>query len=878
MRRFRRLFHRRRLDSELAGEIRAHIEERAGELMDAGMNRGDALSAARAQFGNPTFLLEESRQVWSYAVIENALRDLRIAARALRKNPLFTAVAVATLALGIGANAAIFSLINAVMLRPLPFPQPDRIVMLWEVPSKRLQAAAAGPVAGQNPVSPINFMEWRERAHSFEAMAAIAPFPMGLSGYGQPREVDALQVSADFFRVLGVAPLMGRVFTAAEDVPDGPPVVVLSYGLWRQQFGGDQSLLGRSVQLHDEPYKVIGVMPETFDLPFQHAEIWVPVQIASGGGADEGRFLSVIAKLKPGVTIPEAHGDLNAVAREISRERPALSLDWTTNVLSIYDQTTGRISTALLLLFGAVTFVLLIAAGNVGNLLLMRGAGRQREIAVRVALGASRLRIVGQLLAESFLLALAGAALGVGLAFIGLRGIVASLPALALPRIDGVHVDARVLMFSLVLCIATTFLFGLAPALTFSRAGPDDALKQGGLRNTARGARRVRGLLVVSEVALSLVLLAGAVLLARSFVNQTGVDRGFHIDHILTMRMFFAPARYHDDGKRARYGEDILARVRALPGVEAASTVHILPMTGGVSGSCFSRTDRPEPAPGTAPTSDFLIVSPRYFSVMRIPLLGGRDFDQHDTTAVEPGIVVNEAFARRFYPNENPIGKRLNLCWNVREGVIVGVTANARQTELTVAPNPTIFLDQAQTPMYFSALVVRTALPPAAMGRSVEDAIHAVDPDQAISHVETMEDVVSESVARPRLESMLLGIFATIALLLAIIGLYGVLAYVVTQQTREIGIRMALGADSSRLVRDVLRHGLGLMLAGIAVGLALALALTRYIGSLLYDVKPTDPPTFIAACAALLVAGLLASWLPARRAAAVDPMRSLRWE
>jgi len=471
-----------------------------------------------------------------------------------------------------------------------------------------------------------------------------------------------------------------------------------------------------------------------------------------------------------------------------------------------------------------------------------------------------------------------GGTLGVGLAYVGLHGIVASLPALALPRVDGVHVDARVLLFSLVLCVLTTLLFGLAPALSFSRANPDDALKQSGLRGTSRGAHRVRGLLVVTEVALSLVLLAGAGLLARSFLKQTTVERGFRVDHILTMRMFFAPARYHDNGRRARYLQDILTRVRSVPGVEAASSAHFLPMTGNVSGSCFSRTDEPEPAEGMAPSADFLIVSPRYFSVMGIPMLMGRDFNESDAIGTDPGVVVNEAFVRRFYPKENPIGKQLNLCWNIRKGTIVGVTASARQTDLTVAPNPTIFLDQAQTPMYFGALVVRTALPPSSVARSVEDAIHAVDADQAIAHVETMEDVESESVARPRLESVLLGVFAGIALTLAIIGLYGVLAYVVTQQTREIGIRMALGADSSRLVRNVLGQGLGLMIAGVAVGLVLALALTRYVGSLLYGVKPTDPLTFALACIALLFAGLLASWLPARRAAAVDPMRSLRWE
>ena len=876
MNRLRHLFARRRIDTELAEEIRGHIEERAEELIAEGMNPDDALHAARAQFGNPTFLLEESREVWSIMAIDNLIRDLRLGARALRKSPLFTAVAVLTLALGIGANTAIFSLIDAVMLRPLPFPDANRIVMLWEVPPKRIQAASPGNDPTQNTVSPVNFLDWRARTHSFTAMSAMEPFPMGLSGYGEPRAVDGLRVSADYFRVLGVAPLLGRTFTAAEDVPNGPPVVVLSYSLWQEQFGGDRTVIGRHIQISDAPCTIIGVMPQGFDLPFRHAEVWAPIQIQPGGG-DEGRYLNVIAKLKPGVTMAEAQADMNNAARQIAQLRPFLSRDWTTNVLSIYDQTTGKVRPALLVLFGAVTLVLLIAAGNVGNLLLMRGAGRQREIAVRVALGAGRARIAGQLLAESLLLSLAGSAAGVGLAYAGLRAIVASLPALALPRTEGLHVDARVLGFSLVLCMITTLLFGLAPALSFSRANPDDALKSG-LRNTSRGAHRTRALLVMTEVALSMVLLVGAGLMVRSFVRQTGVERGFRTDRILTMRMFFATAGYSDNGRRARYLEDVLTRVRALPGVEAASTAHFLPMTGIVPGSCFTRADRPEPAEGFAPTADFMTVSSGYFAVMRTPFLAGRDFNDHDRFGDDAALIVNQAFARRFFPNEDPVGHQLHLCWNARHGTIVGVSANTRQTDLKVAPNPTIFLDQVQVPMYFAALVVRTAVPPMTMARGVQEAVHAVDPDQAISDVETMDDVVAESVARPRLESMLLGVFAGIALVLAVVGLYGVLAYAVTQQTREIGIRMALGADSGRLRREVLTRGLRLIVIGMAGGLALAVGPTRYVESMLYEVKPTDPLTFAAVAAALLIAGVLASWLPARRATAVDPVLSLRWE
>ncbi len=878
MSRLRRFFRRSSLDRELAGEIAAHIQETADELMESGMSREDALLAARSRFGNRTAMFEQSRDVWSFEVIESFFRDLRTSARALRRTPLFTLGAALTLALGIGASAAIFSLIDAVLLRPLPFPQSGRIVMLWERPPDRISTAALGPSKQhRNPVSPMNFVDWRDRTHSFAAMAAMSSFPMGLSGYGAPREVESLQVSAAFFQVLGVPPLLGRTFNAREDVPNGPRVVVLGYRLWQEQFGGDRSIVGRSVQLQDEPFKVIGVMPEGFDLPADRAEIWVPIQITDRASANGGRYLHVLAKLKPGVSIARAETDLVAVEHDIARERPAFNQDWSTTVVTLYDQTTGDVSTALLLLFGAVLIVLLIASGNVANLLLMRGTHRRREIALRSALGASRARIVAQLLAESSLLALFGGALGIAFAFLALRAIVASLPALPLPRCQSVHIDAGVLVFSLALCVFTTFLFGLAPALSFSRTSPDTALKGSSARATAGGGR-TRGFLVVSEVALSLILLIGAGLLARSFLNEIGINHGLRTDHILTLRMFFAPSRYGNDQRRAEYVEEMLARVQSVPGVSSAAFVHFLPMLGEVSGSGFRRSDRPEPPAGYRPSVDYLIVSPQYFSVMGIPLLRGRDFNQRDTISVEPSIIVNQAFAGKFFPSENPLGKRLEMDWNIRHGVIVGVAANNRQTDLKVPPEPTIFLSQAQSPMYFGALVVRTALPPRAVATAVEGAIHTVDPDQAISHIESMEQLVSDSVARQRLESLLLGIFAVLALVLAAVGLYSVLAYSVALRTREIGVRMALGASPLQLVRGVVRDGLGLMLPGIAAGLAASLALTRLLGSLLYGVTPMDPLTYAAVSLLLLVVGIFASWLPARRAAAVDPVGSLRIE
>ena len=878
MTRLGRLFGRRSLDRELAGEIEAHIAEKADELVEGGMPRAQAMLAARAQFGNRALVLEDSRAVWSFHPIETLLRDLRIGARSLRRTPLFTAVACATLALGIGANAAIFSLVNAVLLRPLPFPQTDRIVMLWEHPPRRATTADLEARKQQNRVSPVNFLEWRDKTASFQGMAAMVAIPMGLSGFGAPREVAAVQASAAFFSILGMPPLLGRTFNESEDVPDGPRLVVLSYSLWRQQFGGDRSVIGCAVSLWDESYTIIGVMPEQFDLPFAHAELWIPIQIVRGTRAGEGRYLYVIAKLKPGVSIAHAQADLDGVARQISIERPMLSEGWTAGVLSLVQQTTGDVRTALLLLFGAVMLVLLIAAGNVANLLLMRGTQRGREFAVRSALGASRTRIAVQLLAESLLLSVAGGVCGIALACFGLRAIVVSLPALALPRMDGVEVDWRVLLFSVGLCLGSTFLFGLMPALSLSRTNTDDALKQSGLRSTTRGGRRMRAFLVVGEVALSVVLLVGAGLLTRSFLNEIAVPRGFRTDHILTLRMFFAPARYLDLHRRAAYWEEILARVRAIPGVKSASSAQFLPMVGDVSGSGFRRMDRPDPAPGDQTTADYMIVSPQYFATMGTPLLAGRDFDEHDTLTSEPGVIVNQAFVQRFFRGEDPLGARLGLDWNITHGVIIGVTANTRQTDLTVEPQPTIFLDQAQTPSFFGALVVRTALPPESVAPAAVAAIRAIDPDQAVSHVETMDQVVSDSVARPRVVSLLLGIFAAAALLLAVVGLYGVLAYSVTQRTRELGIRIALGANAAQLVRGIVSGGLGLMLLGIAGGLAASLALTRLLGSLLYGITPTDLPTFLAVSLLLLTVGLFASWLPARRAATVDPVGSLRWE
>jgi putative ABC transport system permease protein len=877
MRRILRLFRRRALEREIAVDIAAHIEETADELTERGMDPAEALLAARAQFGNRTAVLEQSVAVWAFPPFETVLRDLRLAVRALRRAPVFTAAAVITLALGIGTNTAVFSLIEGVLLRPLPFSDPGRILVLWEHPPKSVVTASLGSRERQNPVSPQNFLDCHDRSHSFDAMAATITIQVGLSGFGEPLAVAGASATGEFFRVMGVRPLLGRTFDAIDDVPKGPRVAVLSHGLWRRQFGSDPSAVGRTVRILGEAHTIVGVMPEGFDLPFAHADLWTPMQLDRKTAPDQGRYLTVVARLKPGVSISSAQVELSGLAQRIAEERPKTNRDWGIGAIGLEEQITGKVSTGLWLLFGAVALVLLIAAGNVANLLLARGMQRQHEIALRTALGAGRIHIVTHLLAESLVLSVAGGLLGIALAIVALKAMSVPLESLALPRVEGVQVDARMLAFGFALSLVSTLLFGLAPAVGFSRTSPEGALKSGEARATHRGGR-LREALVVVEVAMSIVLLAGASLLARSFVNQVSVSRGFRTDHILTMQMFFAPGRYYDDHRRAGYLDGILSRVRVLPGVEAASSANLLPMSGVVSGSGFRRMDRPEPPPGTQPTADFVIVSPQYFQVMGIPLLKGRDFDSHDTMSTEPAVIVNQAFADKFFPGENPIGTRLGLNWNVDSGVIIGLAANARQTSLTVQPQPTLFLAQAQGPMYYGALLVRTHIEPGALIRGVQDAVHAVDPDQAISDVQTFEQVVAQSVARPRFAMVLLGVFAGLALLLASVGLYGVLAYSVSQRTREIGIRMALGASASYLARGVVGNGLRLMLVGMAAGLTAALVLARILASLLYEVKPEDPITYVAIACLLLAVGTLAAWVPARRILAVDPAHSLRWE
>jgi len=849
-------------DDDLERELRAHLALEAEE-------RGDP-HAARRSFGNVTVVKEAIHEMSNWKTVEQLSQDLRYGARLLRRSPGFTLVAVLTLALGIGANTAIFSVVNAVLLRPLPFPEPGRLVRIWE----------SSPTGNdRNVVDPFNFLTWRERTRSFEQIACIHNWTSNITGGGEPLAVQGLRVSPEFFSILRVSPLMGRAFIPDEAIPGRDRSVVFSYAFWQSHYGGDRNILGRKIVLNGDPSTVVGILAPDFRFPGSHADLFVPMALDREEARKGGRWLTTIARLKPGITLAQAQQDIASVALQLAHERPGMDKGWSAAVVPFLEDLTENIRLPLLILLAAVGLVLLIACANVANLLLMRATGRSREIALRAALGAGRRRILQQLLSESLLLALAGCAGGLAVGYAGLQGLRALIPtSVALPRMESVRLDSGVFLFALGISLATAILFGLVPAIQISRPQLQNALRQGSQRTGVGAGRVFRRTFVVAEIALALLLLVGAGLLLRSFARLTSVNPGFQAEHLLTMQMFTSPARYFDDQKRSQYMERVLDEVRRVPGVAAAGSIHFLPLTGSVSGSCFAPAPGPQPDT-SSPNSDFLVVSPGYFQTMRTPMLSGRDFSPQDRFGTPSVLVVNRAFADRFLAGRNPIGQKLNVCWTVPNPVeIVGIVADARQTELKSAPNPTIFLANTQAPMYFAHLVVRTRNDPRRMARAVEAAIHRVDPDQAMSDVKTMDDVFSDSVSRPRFQMALLLVFAGIAVLLATIGVYGVVSYAVSQRTQEIGIRMAIGARSADVSQLVLREGLWVGGLGVAVGLLAAVASTRVLRSLLFEVEPTDAVTLCAVAGLLLVVALAATVFPARRASKVDPMVALRYE
>jgi putative ABC transport system permease protein len=793
----------------------------------------------------------------------------------LWKRPGFTAVAVLMLALGIGANTAIFSLVNAVLLKPLPFPEPERLVMLWE------DATSIG--FPQNTPAPANYVDWKAQTQSFEGMAAVLYTSFNLTGYGEPQKVNGNAVSAELFPLLGVRPALGRGFTAEEEKPGSDKVVILSHGLWRDTFGGEPSIVGRDIILGGEKYTVVGVMPEGFHFLEPYTRVWVPLAQSPEDWANRGgHYLTVVGRLKQGVSVEQADADLKAVTARIAHDNPEEAGDLRAYVLPLREQVSGQVRRPLLILVVAVAFVLLIACANVAGLLLARSAARRKEIAVRVALGASRARIVRQLLTESALLSGAGGAAGLLLtlwSFAFLRQLVPPSLAASAP----LTVDGRALLFTLAVSLMTATLFGLAPALQASKAGPADALKQGGGRG-AVGGRGLRGAFVVVEVGLALVLLVGAALLIQSLQKLRGQYAMKEPEQVLTLRTVLPGNRYQEHAQREAFYDSVLGRVRALPGVVSAGYTTAVPLAwkGGTSGFVVEGSVLD---PRLGYDAIHRQVTAGYLESLGLPLKAGRYFKESDAPQGQPVAVVNEAMARTYFPNGDALGKRFKVGDPDSERpwlTVVGVVGDIRQMGIEAPAKPEFYLPYKQVnyqPWFAPAhLVVRTSVEPTSLVASVRREVYAVDPEQPIANVQTMEEILGEESAQRRVGMTLLAAFAGLALLLASLGIYGVLSFFVAQHTQEIGVRLALGARPRSILALVLGKGMRLALAGLGLGLCGALLLTRLIESQLFGVSASDPFTYAGLALLLALVALLACYLPARKATKVDPMVALRYE
>jgi putative ABC transport system permease protein len=802
--------------------------------------------------------------------VSTIFNDLRHGARILLRSPGFTAVAVAALAIGIGANTAIFSVVNTLLIERLPYGDPERLAVVWEhnIPRDRKN----------NVVSPGNFIHWREMNQVFEDIAAVGmTFNVTLTGHGDPVEIPFQYVSAGFFPVVGVQPAIGRPFTAEEDRP-GSRVAVISDRLWRARLQQDPEVLTRGITLQGVSHSIVGVMPPGFSFLDKTVDIWLPVGFPAEARTPRGRWLMTVGKLRSGVTAEQAQRDMTRVASELTTMFPNFNTGWTARVVPLREQLTGDIRPALFVMLGAVAFVLLIACANVANLLLARATARQRELAVRAALGAGRGRLVRQLLAESVVLAAAGGTAGLALAWWGLqvlRAVVAE--RLPIQRLEMVGIDGPVLAFTMGATLLSGILFGLIPAFTASGASLNESLKEGGRTGSAARGKRARSAFVVVEIALALVLLVGAGLLVRSFARLMEVDAGFETDRTVTMRVSLNQARYGRPEQRIQFFERLFERIDQVSEVQSAGAVSFLPLVGLGAATGYEVVGEPVPPRGQEPVADVRVVTKDYFNAMGIPLVRGRLFDERQPSDAVNKVVVNEALARRHWPGEDPIGKRIRISWNENiEDEIVGVVGDVVHAGLDAEVRAMTYWPFARQAYGSMTLTIRTAGEPIAVVSAVRGILREQDADLALADIRTMDEVVSQSVAQRRLMMVMLAIFAAAALLLAAVGIYGVIAYSVTQRTQEIGIRLALGAQRSDVLRMVVGQAAILAVAGVVIGALGAVFLTRLMEDLLFGVKPFDPLTFGVVAAGLTGVALLASYLPGRRATRVDPVIALR--
>ena len=800
--------------------------------------------------------------------METLINDIRYGIRSMLKRPAFTAVALIALALGIGANTAIFSLVNAVLLQPLPFAEPDRLVWVW------------GNFSGGNraSVSPPDYLDYRKENTTFEEFAATftMPLTLNLTGSGEPERLPASGVTGNYFQALGAKPLLGRIFSMENEKPGSDEVVILSYGLWQKRFGGDPAILGKTITLDSKQREIIGVMPQDFG--FSRASgLWIPINfdVSPDMKVRKAHFMRPIGKLKDGVTIQQAQADLDVVAKRLEEQYPESNTSWGLRLVSLREQLVGDTRSTLLILLGAVGLVLLIACANVANLLLVRAAARQKEIALRSALGAGRFRIVRQMLTESVLLALLGGALGTLLAIWGINLLV-TISADSLPPTAQVGLDATVLGFTFLISVLTGVVFGLAPALRTMKLNLGESLKEGNRTSEGVSRNRIRSVLVVAESAIAVMLLVGAGLLIRSLIQLQNTNPGFDASNVVTMQVQLPMAKYSTPDKASAFFNELENRIVGLPGVENVGLTTELPLTGQLNDMPFTVEGRPPVTIDQAFDADFRRVNQHYLRTMHIPLLRGRYFTEQEVRESAQVLLVSERLVSQVFPNEDPIGKRIVTVMSDKPWEIIGVVGDIRHRDLESDPFPAMYMPTHAVGR--SNVVIRTKVDPTSIVAAVRKEVQAIDPDQPVAEVRTMQQWLDSSVATPRYRTTLLGILALLALVLAATGIYGVMSYSVAQRTHEIGVRMALGARQLDVLKLVVRQGMSLVLIGVALGLAGAVALTRVLSTLLFGVGARDPVTFVVVATVLSLVAFVACYLPARRATKVDPLVALRYE
>jgi putative ABC transport system permease protein len=876
-RRVRMLARWRQFDDDLEEEMRLHLEMRQQEHLQSGMEAEEARAAARRRFGNVMVMREMSHGAWGWEWFEHMAQDVRHSLRMLRKNPSFTFVAVLTLALGIGANAAIFSVVNGILLRPLPYQAPNRLVFVWEKNSD----------GTRDNVGYATYLDWKAQNHSFEQLALYASWQPVLQ-VGEPEQLNGLRVTSNYFRTLGIHPELGRDFLPEEDNPGSVHVVILSHSLWARKFNSDPNIAGKSIAMNASSYIVAGVLPASYESLMNQdprggtVEIWrvLGYDVSQAWACRTCHHLIAVGRVREGVDFAQANAEMDTISAALMHAYPKEYSAAGVIFTPLGEQLLGQASVPLYILLGAVSFVLLVACANLANLLLARSTNREREVAVRSVLGAGRGRIVRQLLTENCVLALLGATVGLIPAYWTPR-ILTALGTGDLPRLEAVRLDWRVLVFTASAALLTGIVSSLAPVYRLSKTDLNESLKEGARGSAGPAGGRLRGLLVVSEVALSLTLLVGAGLLLRSLSRLLTVSPGFDASHVLTMRTSVLGKRYTDNTILRQYFADAVERLRALPGVKSAAAASQIPLGGNIDRYGFHAEGKINANPELDESAERYCITPGFLATLRIRLLRGRDILSADTADAPGVILINETTARRIWPGEDPLGKRVKVggldhSWLT----VVGLVADVHHVGLDAAPDMQVYIPHAQWPFPDSDMtfVLRTEGPPTALASAARRAIHALDATQPFSRIMPLDAYVVLSVQGRRFALALIGAFAAIALLLSVVGIYGVTAYGVAQRTREIGIRRALGAPRSAVLGVLLRQGLLHILAGTVLGVAASVALTRFLASMLFEVKPTDPMTFGVVVALLAGVAILACWIPARRAMRVDPMVALRYE